>query len=240
MNSKMNVLFLVLAISCGPRAIPGSLPLPPNEEENQCKPVTTCDIKDTLASLLPLVPGPKGDVGAKGSTGAQGSVGAKGDKGDKGWTGEPGTPGLIGGNGATGPQGLPGRDATANTVVLSAAKTYGPTTSYAGTVTLGSSTVFLPNALKVTLGRQKKGLAFLDFGSIRCTYKGNNHDCDDNDDYNRFGAYVFEFCKTSEGHVVSSLVPGKPFSYSGLVTVSIGDGADTSLTTQVLTFLQVQ
>lgn len=239
-NSKFLVLCSLLVSACDePRAIPvNSTPKKP--EVNSCEAVTTCTLKDQVGSLLPPItlsalPGIQGE---KGATGAQGPKGDAGAKGDKGLTGEPGTPGLIGGRGATGPQGLPGRDATANTVTLSAARTYGPVTDYKGTVTLGSSTVFVPSVLKVVHGSQKKGLAYLDFGTIRCTYKGNNHDCDD--DYDRSAVYSFEFCKTSDGHVVTSMAPGKPFSYTGLVTLSVGEGASTSSTTQVLALLQAQ
>lgn len=172
-------------------------------------------------------PGLNGTNGAPGLNGSNGSPGAKGNTGNTGATGPAGSPGV------TGPQGPPGTGFS-NTSVLSATRTYGPTTDYPGTINTATNATFVPSTIKVVEGDQKTGYAYLDFGTTRCKYQGNNK-CE-----SALALYVFVSCRDTNGNVVAAMVPGKPFAFTGTITLSIGTGADTSSPTQAVAFLQIQ
>lgn len=218
---------LLLIFACRASTIPGGPAAPTGPTGPQCKAVTTCDVESQLATLfangLPGQVGPKGDVGAPGQAGAAGTPGAKGDKGDTGARGATGTQGQ---QGFVGPPGAPGTT-LGNTIVLTAARTYAPVTDYKGQVTL-AATFFLPPTLKLIEGDQDNGFAYLDFGTLRCAYKGNRR----ND--SRAG-YDFVGCQGQP-----TLKPGKPFAFTGTLTFSIGAGASDCQTTQAIAFLQFQ
>lgn len=221
---------LLLAACSRPPTIAAAPPEP------QCKAVTTCDVESQLATIfanglpgLTAVTGPKGDPGAVGPQGPQGVAGAPGQQGTAG------LPGLQGPQGLPGSAGAPGVAGTVlgNTIVLTAARTYAPVTDYKGQITVSQPIVFIPPVLKLLEGDQDDGLAYLDFGTTRCTYKGNRR----NDSQ---AGFEFVSCKKATGQVVTAMQPGKPFAFGGTIVFSIGAGANDCQTTQAIAFLQFQ
>ncbi len=178
----------------------------------------------------------QGGVGPQGSTGPQGNAGAQGPKGATGSTGAPGSQGNAGSKGDKGDVGIQGPPGTgfSNTSVLSATRTYGPVTDYPGSVTTATPAVFVPKTLKVADGEQKIGYAYLDFGTTRCTYVGNNKSGE------ALALYTFVCCQNENGDSVASMTPGKAFAFTGTITLTVGSGASTSSATQVVAFLQIQ
>lgn len=182
--------------------------------------------------------GDKGNAGDTGPKGATGATGAQGPKGTTGNTGAAGPTGAKGDKGATGSKGDTGCQGDtgpgfANTVILSATRTYGPSTNYKGGTAVDTQAAFIPPSLKVTAGSQGTGAAYLEFGDTKCTYQGNNQALTANP------AYVFVSCKKGDT-VQAGMVPGKAFAFEGGITLSVGDGASDSTPTQILAFIQVQ
>ncbi len=177
-------------------------------------------LEDVLLAVTPFLPvGPQG---------VQGNVGSQGPKGDQGAKGDVGNTGPAG---AQGPAGV----GLSNVSTLSAVRVYSPAVSdFKGVISVNSTAVFVPRSLKVVDGSQGTGFATLEFGSNVCTYQGNNKSIDAN------AAYVLLSCKDSGGVVLPDMVPGKPFAFTGSITLSIGAGADSSEATQAVAYLQVQ
>ncbi len=262
----MKVLLLVL-VACRSAVpfVPEDLPA----EDVECVAFTSCNADSQLLPqltavlvplLTPLLPeGPKGDQGENGvSPSVQDVVtevlavlpppvkGATGSAGPAGLSVSltdvvsavlpllpPGPPGTNGTNGAAGSQGPPGVGLS-NVSTLSAVRVYSPEVQdFKGVISVASSAVFVPRQLKVVEGSQGTGFATLEFGTSVCTYQGNNKSIDAN------AAYALVNCKDSGGVVLPDLVPGKPFAFTGTITLSIGVGADTSAATQCVAYLQV-
>ena len=186
------------------------------------------DTGDTGAQGLAGLQGATGLQGLTGLTGATGSQGATGPKGDTGLTGAQGP------KGDAGPAGSPGQNGIGNTSALSATRIYSPAVAdYVGTTTVTNATVFVPPIISVVYGNQNTGAAYVDFGTTRCSYLGNNKAG------SALALYTFVSCKDDQGAVVPGLTPGQPFSYSGSITVSVGNGADMSVPTQVSVIMQI-
>ncbi len=196
--------------------------------------------------------GPQGFVGAPGATGAQGLQGDVGPQGDEGLPGLPGPQGIAGsqgpagakgdtGNtGPAGPTGTPGSNGSVgaqggvgNTSLLSATRTFNPTTDYAGSITVNSQAVFVPPIISVYFGNQGTGFAYVYFDTTKCTYQGNNK--------SGSALALFEFvdCRDAAEAVVAT-TPGTPFAFAGTVTLVIGAGTGTSKPVQAVAFLQIQ
>ncbi len=180
-------------------------------------PGQSASVTDVVAVVLPLLPpGPQGVPGVPGLQGSQGDVGATG---------------ATGSTGAQGPAGV----GLSNVSTLSAVKVYSPSVlSFNGTISVNSPAVFVPRSLKVVEGSQSTGFASLTFGTSVCSYQGNNKSIDAN------AAYNLVDCRDDQNVVLGDMVPGKPFAFTGTITLSIGAGADTAAATQAVAFLQVQ
>ena len=230
---KVAIVLMLSFVACRSPVIPGlpfsepPLPSPPEAPAVSCP--TAGEMVPLLIPLLPL--GPLGPVGPQGDVG----VGVQGPQGEPGLTvvGPQGPTGPAGPAGPQGPQG-PGGSNNSNTVTMSATRLYGPVVDYAATVDISTNAMFIPSTFHVTHGQPKTGLAYLDFGTIRCTYSGKDS-CSDYLD-----VYQFVSCKDSNNVVVSSMVPGKPFAFTGVMSLSVGAGGDTATSTQIVAFLQVQ
>jgi hypothetical protein len=170
---------------------------------------------------LPGVQGEQGPPGLQGPQGFPGLQGPQGPKGDQGPPGLAGAPGLTGSTGpqgpkgATGPQGPKGDNGAnfkgSNVVQLLASRTCGPTATYDGSFRAEPSTVLLPSRLVVQNG-DATGSVFLNLDGVRCEYV---RDCD--------LLYSFKECRSNNGagSVLTTAAPGKPFSASGLWTLSL-------------------
>ncbi len=176
-------------------------------------------VEDILTAVIPFLPaGPHGVAGLPGLNGAQGI---------------PGDVGATGAAGERGPQGANGVGFS-NTSVLSAVRTFSPTTDYPGATTVNTSAIFVPSVLNVVVGEQKIGLAYVSFGSTKCTYTGNN----------KSGAalalYEFTDCRDADDNILDDKRPGTPFAFTGTVTLTVGPGSGEAAPVQVVSFLQVQ
>ncbi len=158
-----------------------------------------------------------------------GPTGLTGPAGPQGLQGVPGQTGPKGDTGSAGPGG-----GSSNTSMLSATRTYNPITDYVGTTTITTSSTFVPAVLTVIAGNQNTGLAYVFFGTTKCSYVGNNKSL------SALGLYTFQSCKDDQGSTVAAMTPGQPFAFTGTITVQIGDGAGTDSPTQAVAFLQVQ
>ncbi len=176
----------------------------------------------TAGNLLPA--GPQGDQGPQGQPGLAGGQGPTGDQGETGADGEKGPTGSQGANGV----------GFSNTSVLSAVRTFSPTTDYPGATTVNTQAIFVPSVLNVVVGDQKIGLAYVTFGPTKCTYTGNNKSG------SALALYEFTDCRDADNNVVADKKPGQPFAFTGTVTLTVGDGSGTAAPVQVVSFLQVQ
>ncbi len=138
----------------------------------------------------------------------------------------------VGSTGATGPVGANGVGFS-NTSILSAVRTFSPTTDYVGTTTVNTQAIFTPSVLNVVVGDQKVGLAYVNFGSTKCTYTGNSKSG------SALAMYEFTFCKDSDGSLLPNMKPGKPFAWTGSVSVQVGDGSGTDSPVQIVAFFQI-
>lgn len=231
--------------------IAATLPLlPPGAKGDKGDPGAmgqSASVWDVVNAVLPLLPpGPQGLPGPVGLQGGVGAPGAQGEVGPAGATGAQGVPGVqgnVGSQGNVGPTGLqgdvgaqgPAGVGLSNVSTLSAVRVYSPAVAdFKGVISVNSSAVFVPRSLKVVEGSQGVGFATLEFGSVVCTYQGNNKSVDAN------ASYVLLSCKDSTGVVLPDMVPGKSFAFTGSITLSIGLGASTSEATQAVAFLQIQ
>jgi len=240
---------ILFFLSCNrPPVIPELLPR--NDDPSlQCTSINTCNVMTELVPLLvPLLvsslpPGPQGVQGEPGAAGQSVTVNDL-------------LPSIVPllPQGPPGAQGLSGRDGVAaNTVLLTASSAREPEIQYNGTANLNSLAVFVPKMVWAVQGNHK-AFVYLDFGVVRCTYQNGhkNHvdkqhddDCDDDRDNdqgygNNHVRYRFVSCKNVSNVVVLGMVPTSPFAFSGTVTLSVGEGNNSSDFTQVVTFLQVQ
>ncbi len=188
-------------------------------------------LDEVITAVLPLLPpGPQGQQGAQGDEGATGPQGLPGSEGA---TGPQGNAGAQGNEGATGPKGNDGVGFS-NTSVLSAVRTFNPTTDYAGSTTVNTPATFVPSVLSVVVGDQQVGAAYVDFGNKRCVYVGNNKAG------SALALYSFVRCSDADGETINTMTPGHPFAFTGKITLSVGDGAATTGPIQVIAHLQIQ
>ncbi len=240
--------------------LPLLVPLLPQGPQGQAgltgQPGKDASVEDVVAAVLPLLPsGPQGDVGSQGPAGQsvsltdvvsavlpllpigpQGAVGLQGPQGLQGVAGSQGQLGPQGAKGDKGEQGVQGPAGVglSNVSTLSAVRVYSPAVlDFKGVIGVNSLAVFVPRSLKVVEGSQGVGFATLEFGTNVCTYQGNNKSIDAN------AAYVLTNCKDAGGATLPNMVPGKPFAFTGSITLSIGVGADTAEATQAVAYLQV-
>ncbi len=184
--------------------------------------------------LLPA--GPQGAQGLAGTNGTAGAPGTNGLPGTPGAPGQKGDPGDTGPKGNTGSPGATGANGVgfSNTSVLSAVRTFSPTTDYPGATTVNTQAIFVPSVLNVVVGDQKIGLAYVSFGTTKCTYTGNNKSG------SALALYEFTDCRDADNNVVADKKPGAPFAFTGTVTLTVGPGAGELTPVQVVSFLQVQ
>jgi hypothetical protein len=175
-------------------------------------------------------PGPTGagEQGPQGLTGDTGSKGDKGDKGDAGPTGEQGPAGSVGANGSSNTSVL-----TATRVFNAAGSCTTPPCDYVSATPVNTQVVFVPPVLNVVYGDQGLGLAYVSFGTTKCTYKGNNKSG------SALALYEFLSCADGDGNALP-LGPGQPFAFNGTLSIAIGAGSGTASTLQIVAYFQIQ
>jgi hypothetical protein len=179
-------------------------------------------LEDVLIAVTPLLPpGPQGAPGLDGLPGPPGLPGVQGNKGSRG---DKGDTGLQGANGV----------GFSNTSVLSAVRTFSPTTDYVGSTTVNTTATFVPSVLNVVVGDQKIGLAYVRFGTTKCTYTGNNKSG------SALALYEFTSCEDGDGNALLTMKPGVPFAFTGTISLQVGDGSGTAVPVQIVSFFQIQ
>jgi hypothetical protein len=130
---------------------------------------------------------------------------------------------------------------TKSTHTVYAAKAYGPTRWKNGYLELAQThTIRIPATLEVVEGNAGNHKAWVNFGKMRCVYRGGASQAHPSSDsqINKGLKYHFQACLDEQGDSLK-LLAGEEISFSGMIEVSVDNGSHRSGTTSVKAVFEV-